>query len=86
MAKPKPTADGTPGGSAHVTTNTGVSKGSAAEGRMGVESWVKVVRGAVWCGGGSWGALVSGGWRTSQAAAHRAGSTAMVGGAGASFP
>ena len=58
---------------------------------MGVESWVKVVRGAVWCGGGSWGALVSGGcwaagWRTSQAAAHRAGSTAMVGRAGASFP
>ena len=40
---------------------------------MGVESWLKVVRGAVWCGGGSWGALVSGGWRTSQAAAHRAG-------------
>ena len=77
----------TAGGSAHVTTNTGVSKGSAAEsGRMG---GLKVARGEPGPRGAvvvaARGAVVGG---ASQAATHRAGSTAMVGGAGAcpSFP
>ena len=45
----------TPGGSAHVTTNTRVSKGSAAEGRMGGEGGPG--------GGGGGGSGGGGGWR-----------------------
>ena len=64
------------------TQGSRVSKGSAAEG-TGLTGWgVKAARGAVVVA--ARGAEVDG--ACSQAAAHRAGSTVLVGGSGASFP
>ena len=66
------------------TQGSRVSKGSAAEG-TGLTGWgVKAARGAVVLVVAARGAEVDG--ACSQAAAHRAGSTVLVGGPGASFP